>query len=63
MSGVNPMQAIEVSHLKRIYRAVIGAIKRNIKEIVALYWPVAKFATNKESDEFIGGIYARATNN
>ncbi len=30
------MQAIEVNHLKRVYRAVIGVIKRSIKEVVAV---------------------------
>lgn len=30
------MQAIEVNHLKRIYRAVIGVFKRRIKEVVAV---------------------------
>ncbi len=30
------MQAIEVNHLKRVYRAVIGIIKRSIKEVVAV---------------------------
>ena len=30
------MKAIEVDHLKRIYRAQIGVLKRSIKEVVAV---------------------------
>jgi len=30
------MDAIEVNHLKRVYRAVVGVIKRSIKEVVAV---------------------------
>ena len=30
------MNAIEVEHLRRIYRAQIGVIKRSVKEVVAV---------------------------
>ena len=30
------MNAVEVTHLKRVFRATIGVIKRSIKEVVAV---------------------------